>query len=147
MRSAPVEPHEQRIARPEPRYTRLSRGQELAILKHSAEGKTQTAIAHFLGLNQSTVSRVLSAYEDTRDLAKLKLNQASIDLAERAIKEADVDQALELLDRLDVAPKRQQQTGQTGITITLGMAQQVIGPDPMQTLTAQIVTKTEPSQT
>jgi predicted transcriptional regulator len=84
------------------------------ILTLDKQGQTQTAIAQQLGISQATVSRVLDKYIDTRELAKLRLHNSAATLAERVINEADVEQSLEVLDRIDVVVKRQGEGRNTG---------------------------------
>jgi predicted transcriptional regulator len=87
-------------------YTRLNRAEVGSILKLHEAGKTQVEIAQILGCSQPTVSRWLDELVDTRELAKHTLRSGAEKLAERIVKQADVEQALEVLDRLDVAPKK-----------------------------------------
>ena len=63
-----------------------------------------------------------------------------------AAKKGQPEAALELLDRLDVAPKRQQGTGGTQIQINLGQSQQATGQDPLELLQTQVVTVTQTDQ-
>lgn len=76
------------------------------VLNLSKQGLTQTQIAQQLAISQATVSRILDRFVDTRDLAKLKLHNSAASLAERVVREADVEQSLEVLDRIDVVQKR-----------------------------------------
>jgi transposase-like protein len=87
-------------------YSRLSRTEVGLILKLSEAGKTQVEIAQTIGCNQSTVSHWLNEFADSRETAKHVLRSGAEKLAERIVKQADVEQALEVLDRLDVAPKK-----------------------------------------
>lgn len=84
------------------------------VLSLSRQGITQTVIAQQLGISQATVSRVLDRYIDTRELAKLRLHNSAASLAERVIKDANVEETLEVLDRIDVVAKRQSEGKHTG---------------------------------
>lgn len=77
--------------------------------------KSQEEIATLFKVDRSTISRVQAAMADTRPYAKRRLHAAAAELAEVAITASqiagttgDADPALELLDRLDVVPKRTQ---------------------------------------
>lgn len=113
VQSQPPEPAESRI--PDP--NRLSRHDEAMILKLAEDGRTQTEIAQLIGTTQPTVSRVLSAFGDTRSLAKRIAHNAAAKLTKRVIDDADVDQALEVLDRIGVMEKRD--TSGKGQTINI----------------------------
>ncbi len=104
------------------------------ILALNREGKTQTLIAQTLGIDQSTVSNTLMRLADTRDVAKARINAAAQKLAERVVKHADVDQSLEILDRISVIEKRQQQTGHATVAVVIGMPGQPAGVDPLQVI-------------
>lgn len=105
-----------------PAYQRLSRATEGLILKLSDEGKTQHQVAQMVGCSQATVSRTLAAFQDTRALAKSHLHNNAIRLAERVIKQANVEESLEVLDRLDVAPKKERGgNSHTGVQVIVNM--------------------------
>jgi predicted transcriptional regulator len=93
-------------AKPIPNYSRLTRVELSALLKLHEAGKTQVEIAQALGCSQPTVSYWLNEFADTRTTAVNTLRAGAEKLAERIVKQADVEQALEVLDRLDVAPKK-----------------------------------------
>lgn len=90
------------------KYSRLSDAEEIAAFRLRAAGKTQTEIAKALGCDQSSVSRCLQKYDDTRDAAKAILHNNAKRLAERVANAANVEESLEVLDRLDVLVKRQE---------------------------------------
>ncbi len=115
-------------AKPIPDFSRLTLAEESLILQLANEGKSQTAIAQVLGCSQPTVSRVIHAFTDTREHAKRILHNGAAKLATKVVDASDVDQALEVLDRLDVAPKRVAAAG-AGVNILIGMPGQAIGPD------------------
>lgn len=115
-----------------PKYTRVSREKEGAILKLAALGKNQVEIAEIIGVSQATVSRTLSELADTRDHAKAILNKSAHTLAERVIKQANVAESLDVLERIEViAPKKQDSNRSAGVTIVIGMPNQPAGPDPV----------------
>ena len=86
-----------------------------AIVQMAIKGHTQLELAEKFKVHQSTISRVFMTFHDTRDLAKQRLQGAALQMAETALDAVtaagavgDANPALELLDRLDVAPKRLQ---------------------------------------
>lgn len=113
-------------------YSRLSYTEIGLALKLREDGLTQTQIAQRLGCSQPTISTLLSELSDTRQIARLKLNNGAVKLAERVLAQADVDQSLEVLDRLEVATKRQADSGRGNqVNIVIGMPGQAAGPDPV----------------
>lgn len=113
----------------------LTRAEDALIVHLAMEGKSQGEIAQRLNCHQSSVSRVLSLYQDTRELAKWKLHSAAKALADRVIADADVDQALEVLDRLEVAPKRANTPQGLAVQVNIG-----VGPVPDVIHSAQLIT-------
>ncbi len=114
--------------------TRLSLATESAILKLSDLGQTQTLIAQTLGVSQGSVSVVLKELADSRPLARRVIDAAAHKLARRVVEHADVDQSLEILDRISVIEKRQQVTGHANIAVVIGMPGQPAGIDPLQVI-------------
>ncbi len=118
-------------------YSRLTQAEESLCLHLANDGLTQTAIAQRLGCHPSSVSRTLAAFTDTRELAKRRLQGSADRLVRRVISKATVEESLEVLDRIDVAPKRQSGAG-SSVNILIGMPGQAIGPDVIVVPTAQI---------
>lgn len=86
-----------------------------AILRLSGIGKTQREIAEVIGVSQQSIQGVLShfATEDTCISAKAHLRskarvvaEAAVGASLKAASHGDGSVALEILDRLDVAPRR-----------------------------------------
>lgn len=113
-----------------PDHTRLSRGDQALILKLREDGRTQVEIAQLVGCHQSSVSRLLQDFSDTRLLARETLRRDAHRFAERVVESADVDQSLEVLDRLEVLPKRQSDS-KGGVSVLIGINASPIGPDPI----------------
>ena len=67
------------------------------------------------------MSRCLQSFTDTRQLAKLTLYNGAQALSERVIKEANVEESLEVLDRLGVAEKRQVERGNSQVQVIVAM--------------------------
>jgi DNA-binding transcriptional regulator LsrR (DeoR family) len=110
-----------------PRYKRVSRQLEGLILKLAEAGKTQMEIAAIAQVSQSTVSRTIDELTDTRVVAKAILHNRAKFLAERVIKNADVDQALEVLDRIDVAPKRRDEPSASQVMVIVQQGSSIPG--------------------
>src|SRR5687768_1014081 len=73
-------------------FTRLTAETKLLIAQLAASGdKTQAQIADFVGVNQSTVSRVLSDCKDTTSAAKEFLQAQLRKMAEHVVKDGDPD--------------------------------------------------------
>lgn len=116
-------------------YSRLSRD-EIALIKQLAKtGKTQDQIAQIVGCSQPTVSKWLEIVIDPIEDAKHILRTNAPRLAQRVVKDADVDQSLEVLDRLEVAPKRQMDSNRIGLQVNVGMPGLAVGCDPLITST------------
>jgi predicted transcriptional regulator len=90
------------------------------ILALAKKGLTQTEIAKRLQVNQATISRVLSEWDDSRALAKAKLRAGAAELAQRVIEKANVAESLDVLSRLDVLPK-EQATNDSGVKVFVGV--------------------------
>ena len=112
-------------------YSRLTQAEVGVLLQLRNLGKTQTEIAQTLQCDVSAVSRWLAKLQDTSDIAKLKLKNGAERLAERVVKRANVTESLEVLDRLEVLPKREVSgNGKTNIAIIVGMPGKAAGADP-----------------
>src|SRR5262249_35689885 len=70
------------------------------------DGLSPAEIAERTGVPLADVEQINGSLRDTRELARQFLHAKAHELAQRVVNEADVDQGLELLDRLEVAPKR-----------------------------------------
>ena len=105
-----------------PDYTRLTPTDVALILRLSNEGRQQIEIAQVIGCHHSTVSRCLAEFSCTRVMAQARLANAADRFATRVIEYASVDQSLEMLDRLDVANRKRDETrGDTKVQILVGM--------------------------
>ena len=97
---------------PPRRGARLSYADIALAVQLEAAGKQQKEIAAVLHCSQPHVARILQHFRDTRPVAKARLNHAAEHLATAAVTAAsvaaaagDAEPALELLDRIQVAPK------------------------------------------
>jgi len=100
----------------------------LLVQLRQHKGMTQTELAAIFGITQGQVSRLLAQFEDTRVLAKNRLNkeadaivEATVNATKIAASRGDANPGLELLDRLDIAAKkRQEATGGAKVMIMVG---------------------------
>ena len=114
-----------------PDYSRLTRAEINSVFALHKAGRNQAQIAETLGCNISTVSRWLDTLHDTTDQAKATARNAAQKLTERVIRDADVDQSLEVLDRLDVLPRKERGAGAgSQVNIVIGMPNTPAGNDP-----------------
>ncbi len=103
---------------------KLSYDQISLILQMSAAGEPVKAIAAYFQIRAETVWRLLQKFADTSAEAKARLKMSAARLADAALLAADRGAqrgdgsvALELLDRLDVAPKRMAQASASGVQV------------------------------
>lgn len=85
-----------------------------------AQNYTFRQIAERMGRSHEGVRHVLNEWASTVDLAKVTLRKGAVTLAERVIKDANVEQSLEALDRLEVLPKRDKGTDNR-VQVVLGI--------------------------
>jgi hypothetical protein len=113
---------------------RLRPEDEARILELAAAGVTQIEIAAQIGCHQSTVSRTIADYADTRGLARKFLEAKALDVARdlvAAAKERPA-QALKLLGKLDVVRDDAAEGGnESRVVVLVGMPGHPAGPDPI----------------
>ena len=104
------------VSKPRSNAAKLSYEDMVLVAQLADQGKTQVDIAQLFHTNQSTISRILASFADTRPIAKKRLHAAALHLADVAVtaseiagQAGDAEPALELLDRLDVVPSRTRQ--------------------------------------
>lgn len=113
-------------------YARLTREDIACIRSLNKAGKTQVEIAQIIGCSQPTVSKWLEVVNDPLDDAKHILREGSPELAKRILKDADVEESLEVLDRLGVAEKRNTDSNRAGtVQVIIGMPGSSAGPAPL----------------
>ena len=78
------------------------------ILRLSERGKSINEIADAINRNTSVVSRYLVRFRDTTLQARMHIKSKALALAQRVVKNADVDQAIDILSRpgIDVLQPR-----------------------------------------
>lgn len=95
------------------------------ILELRANGLSQRQIAGRLNVNQSTVARWLAAFDDNRALAKARLRGAALELADRVIDRANAEEAIKVLEGLDVLQKSKGDGG--AVKVIVGVAMKTTG--------------------
>jgi hypothetical protein len=97
------------------------------ILALKEKEATNREIAKILNIGDDTVARAVAEFADTRPLAKAYLRKQAETIAGHAVQasqeaalKGDADPALELLDRLDVAPKRVEESDKSKVMIIVG---------------------------
>jgi hypothetical protein len=81
---------------------KLRAADEAKILELHAAGKTQTDIARVIGCHQSTVSRTIAEYDDSRPLARKYLESRALEMTRRLVTDAKPETILRVLGKLDV---------------------------------------------
>ncbi len=79
-------------------------------------------IAKLIGRASSTVTRFIDRYRSTATMARLHFEAQAENLAKRVTSKANVEEAMEVLDRIDVLPKKdRKEQGGTSFNIIVGM--------------------------
>lgn len=91
--------------------TRLLPDQQAYILVMHEKGVSARRIAEAVGSSHPTVIGFIRKYQNTLEMAKATLRAGAQELAERVVERAGVDQSMEVLDRLDVLPKKRNDAG------------------------------------
>ncbi len=98
MRDSAQDHIDQRMAQ----HRQTDATEQLAIRKCYASGMSQNEIAQQFNLAQSSISRILHKLESTVNDASEYARSKALALVEKAIANCDVDQALEMIDRLQI---------------------------------------------
>ena len=120
---------------PTKRYQRPHKhlsGEQLGLLVQLYQaGTPQTEIAGVLKVTDAAVSYwVNKLCYDSRDHARKLLNGSALALAQRVVRQAKPTEAIDVLERIEVLPGRQQQVG-GGVTVVIGMPGQPV-PIPLE---------------
>ena len=91
------------------------------MLLMAAEGRTQEDIAAALRCTQGTISKNLSAWQDTRIEAKAVIGRSARKIAEKLVESKDDATLLELLDRDGVLEKKRDDTGSSKVQVLIGV--------------------------
>lgn len=117
---------------PSRRASSVSPAELLHMLECVDKGQSLYQIAQDFRRSTETVYRWLMPFRDSRQLAKKRLAGGALQLAERVVKHANASEALEVLDRLDVAPRRQVDTAGTQVIVgmQISLADLALSPEP-----------------
>ena len=109
---------------------KLTHAEIALVVGMAGEGKKQVEIAAFFKVSQPTISSILKKFGDSRAAAKARLHAEADNIALHAVtasmqaaSHGDGSVSLELLDRLDVAPKKRDPKGETGSKIMIVVGQ------------------------
>ena len=94
---------------------------EAQILELSAEGKSQVEIAEVVGCHQSTVSRTLAEWSDSRGLARRYAEAKSLEMMQRFVKDASPADILKMQQKLDVIREDKPAAGGGGVTVIVAV--------------------------
>lgn len=118
-----ISPEELEYLRTATKGKALTSDEKIAILEMSVAGLEPTTIAARIGRDPSTVRNFLTRYRPKNTIAKAYLEANSDKLAKRIIKSANVEEAIEVLGRIDVLPKPlNAPVGNTQFNIVVGSA-------------------------
>jgi hypothetical protein len=96
--------------------------EELHIMQLTERGLRQEAIAVDVGCHQSTVSRTIAKYTDTRPLARKRLEAEALTMAERIITDGKPETLLKVMAKLDVVRDEDARPADAGVIIQIGFA-------------------------
>ena len=117
-------------------------------LKLRDEGLTQVQIAQRLDRDKSSLCELLAQFVDTRPLATKYLQSRALSFAQKVSHDANVDESLEMLDRLEVVPRRQVDHSKANqVNIVIGMPGKPVGPDLSPSVTVDLHRLTDDNET
>ena len=101
----------------------MSMEDKLRALELYADLQDVPMVATKMNRSEESLRKFFRAYQSTTTGARLKLEAGAEKLAKRVIKDANVEESLEVLDRLDVLPRvdRAKATPQSQFNVIIGM--------------------------
>lgn len=99
------------VGKHRPAYTMMSPEEKAITVELWHEGFSRRKIAEILGRELTTISRFLQRYSSTTTASRMYFQANADRLARRVVKNANVEESLEVLDRLDVLPKKDRRDG------------------------------------
>ena len=100
-----------------PKYRRLTDDQRIAILQLAKAGKTQVEIAQAIGCDQGTVSRWLTACQDTTAQASTYLRGQALRMSRNIVRKGRASDHIKALEGINVLAPSQS----AGITVQIGI--------------------------
>lgn len=101
---------------------------EATILELSDAGKSQAEIAERIGCHQSTVSRTLAEWKDTRGPARKYAEAKSLHMMKRFVADATPADILKMQAKLDVIREDRESQGGNTLVVMLGSADAPLQP-------------------
>jgi IS30 family transposase len=124
--------------KPDPRKNPLTAKEKSIIYSMNEEGQMVKDISLRLGRNHSVISRFIKKYISTEESATRLFKANAEKIAKRVIADADVDQDLEVLDRINVLSK-QREAPSTQFNIMVGMpGKAVLAPSQQRVIEAKV---------
>ena len=105
----------------------LTTKQIALVIQLTDQGKTQVEISQLLGVADSTISRTLAEFGDTREIARKRLEAGALKLARTVANTKDAAVALKTLGKLDVVREDQAGAG-TSVLIAIGQPGSALAP-------------------
>ena len=90
----------------------MTADEKITILDMYGKGLGPMIIAKRLHRNHGVISRFLDKYRTTVPMARLQFQAGAEKLAQRVLKKANVEESMEVLDRIDVLPKKERTQAQ-----------------------------------
>jgi hypothetical protein len=107
------------------------------MLELAERGDSVREIAKYMRRDPGTVAKHLSAFKSTGVVARRYYEAQQLELARRVVATANVEQILEIQDRLDVLPKKDRNASQgPQVLVCVGMPGQPALPVPTVTVPA-----------
>jgi predicted transcriptional regulator len=117
----------------EPAYRRVTEAQTELMLELAVHGRTQLEIAEAIGVTQATVSRTLSKFKSTKDLAKKYADAEALPVMEAVVESAKKGNVKAASLALGVAGLMQkEQPALTNIAVVVGGNGQAVGSNPFE---------------
>ena len=107
---------------------------EARILDLHDQGVMQEAIAAEIGCHQSTVSRTLADWRDTRGMARKYAESKALEMMKRFVEDASPAEILKMQAKLDVVREDREPGGGNQMVVVLGSGSQLLEPPTIQAL-------------
>lgn len=99
----------------------LTMSEKLAILEYAAKGEDSNLIGERLNRTALSIRKFIERHTSTSVIARARLEGGAEILANRIVEQANVDQSLEVMDRLDIlAKKRDKHEPSTSFSLIIG---------------------------
>jgi hypothetical protein len=122
------------IAPPREAGEKLRPIDEATILELAAAGRSQVEIAGIVGCHQSTVSRTLADWADSRGLARKYAEAKSLEMMKRFVADASPAEILKMQQKLDVVRDERQDGGGLARVLVVNQPGHLIIEPPTRTL-------------